>query len=542
MSGLNIYFILQICSHTDTYFFIYSLSITLFFFSKYKMGVCISHEYSKPNAEQAEILQDFSKFMKPEERPPMAVEHQMYDYRLVEEEQDDELFAIVCCPHSIGYERDKIALVDLDPTSETFCTILSEVHLTSNGDEPGRMNWAKSAESLGEMNKFVRRNIIVPCMNSGKIYVIAFENEKLWIEKEIRNDELIRKDVSCPYAVRSLPLKGAPVHVSTLGDRFGNGKGDFILIDRRTWEVRKKSEPTFSDYGGDFSLQPRHNLMISSEWGHPRLLRDGFMPSELENVSESFGARLHVWQISPPKLIQSINLDTCDGSLVICVKFLHNADCNHAFAISAIGSSIFHLHMNTLTKEWAADRVAHVPLLKVENWQSDEMPALLTDMIISMDDRWLYVCGFLHGVLWRFDIQDPFRVSLHGKINLGGIFDSFPEVRIKTSNAMEDRWWLPPETRSLPRGTKFRGGPALMQLSKDGCRLYVCNSFYKAWDAQFYPELISDGGQMIRVDIVDDEMQLNEKFLIDMKGQPNGPFVIRDIKFLDGDCTSDSFL
>lgn len=82
-------------------------------------------------------------------------------------------------------------------------------------------------------------------------------------------------------------------------------------------------------------------------------------------MSESFGARLHVWQISPPKLIQSINLDTCDGSLVICVKFLHNADCNHAFAISAIGSSIFHLHMNTLTKEWAADRVAHVPLLKV---------------------------------------------------------------------------------------------------------------------------------------------------------------------------------
>lgn len=77
------------------------------------------------------------------------------------------------------------------------------------------------------------------------------------------------------------------------------------------------------------------------------------------------------------------------------------------------------------------------------------------------------------------------------QINLGGIFDSFPEVRIKTSNAMEDRWWLPPETRSLPRGTKFRGGPALMQLSKDGCRLYVCNSFYKAWDAQFYPELIS---------------------------------------------------
>uniref|UniRef100_A0A1I7T6T7 Methanethiol oxidase n=1 Tax=Caenorhabditis tropicalis TaxID=1561998 RepID=A0A1I7T6T7_9PELO len=506
------------------------------------MGVCISHEYSKPSAQQAEILQDFAKFSKTEERPPMAVEHELYDYRLAEEEQDDELFAVVCCPHSIGFDRDKLALIDLDPTSSTFCTILSEIHLTSNGDEPGRMNWAKSAESLSEMSKLARRHIVVPCMNSGKIYVIGFEKERFWIEKEIGSDDLTRKDASCPYAVRSLPLKGAPVHVSTLGDKFGNGKGDFLLIDRRTWEIRKKSEPTSSAFGGDFSLQPRHNLLISSEWGHPRLLREGLSPSELENVSESFGSRLHVWQISPPKLLQSIDLDSSDGSLVVAVKFLHNADCNHAFAISAIGSSVFHLHMNTLSREWTADKVAHVPSLKVENWQSDEMPALLTDMIISMDDRWLYVCGFLHGIVWRFDIQDPFRVSLHAKINIGGIFESSPEVRVKTANAMEDRWWLPPEARSLPRGTPFRGGPALMQLSKDGSRLYVCNSFYKAWDAQFYPELISDGGQMVRVDIIGDEMRLNEKFLVDMKGQPNGPFVIRDIKFLDGDCTSDSFL
>ncbi|CAI2354761.1 unnamed protein product [Caenorhabditis sp. 36 PRJEB53466] len=507
------------------------------------MGICISQEYKKPTAQQEEILHDFSKFAKTEERPPMAVEHQMYDYAQAEEEQEDELFAIVCCPHSIGFASDKIALIDLDPTSDTYCSVLSEIQLTSKGDEPGRMNWAKSAESLSEMSRLERRNLIVPCMNSGKIYVLSFEEKKFKIEKEIRGDELFRKDVSCPYAVRSLPLKGAPVHVSTLGDRNGHGKGDFVLIDRKSWDVRQKSEPTFANFGGDFCLQPRHNLLISSEWGHPRLFRDGFSPSELENVSESFGSSLHVWQISPPKLLQSISLDPYSASLVTAVKFLHNADCNHAFAISAVGSSIFHLHMNTLSKEWVAERVAHIPSMKVERWQSDEIPALLTDMIISMDDRWLYVCGFLHGVVWRFDIQDPFRVTLYDKINLGGILESFPEVRVKTSNAMEDRWWLPPESRPLPRGTRFRGGPALMQLSKDGARLYVCNSFYKAWDAQFYPELISDGGQMVRVDIaVDDVMRLNEKFLVDMKGQPNGPFVIRDIKFLDGDCTSDSFL
>lgn len=93
------------------------------------------------------------------------------------------MFAIVCCPHSIGFEKDKIALVDLDPSSETYCTILSEIRLTSNGDEPGRMNWAKSAGTLTEMSSLVRRNLIIPCMNSGKIYIVAYENQRFKIEK-----------------------------------------------------------------------------------------------------------------------------------------------------------------------------------------------------------------------------------------------------------------------------------------------------------------------------------------------------------------------
>ena len=40
-------------------------------------------------------------------------------------------------------------------------------------------------------------------------------------------------------------------------------------------------------------------------------------------------------------------------------------------------------------------------------------------------------------------------------------------------------------------GISFRGGPATMQLSLDGKRLYVSNSIYRPWDTQFYPEIIS---------------------------------------------------
>ncbi|CAB3397326.1 unnamed protein product [Caenorhabditis bovis] len=505
------------------------------------MGICMTHQIPL-SVEQTEISEQFSKFRKTDQRPPMTIEHQTYDYKQNEEEQRDELFAVISCPHSIGYNNDKIALVDINPNSAQYCQIVTEIDLPSKGNEPGRMNWSKSSENFSDIDKIPRTHLIVPCMNSNKIYVINFENNTFKIEKIIRSEDLYRYDLSCPYAVNSLPINGAPVHISTMGDKNGHGKGDFILIDRKTWGLRPKSGNSFSSFGGNFSLQPRHNVIISCEWGQPRLFRDGLSASDLENFSESFGSTIHIWQISPSKLIQSIELNPSHGCLITAIRFLHNSDCNHAFACSAIGGSIFHLNMNTLTGEWFADRVAEIPSLKVEGWQSDEMPALLTDMVISMDDKWMYVCGFLHGIVWRFDIQDPFRVTLNTRINVGGILSIFPDVRVKPANTMEDPWWLPPEVRQTPKNTELRAGPALMQLSKDGERLYASNSFYKAWDAQFYPDLVTQGGQVVRIDITETSMKLNEKFLIDMKDYPNGPYVIRDIHFIDGDCTSDSFL
>lgn len=41
----------------------------------------------------------------------------------------------------------------------------------------------------------------------------------------IEGDCLKQRDLGCPYAVRTLPLTEAPVHISTLGDRDGHGKG-----------------------------------------------------------------------------------------------------------------------------------------------------------------------------------------------------------------------------------------------------------------------------------------------------------------------------
>jgi hypothetical protein len=41
----------------------------------------------------------------------------------------------------------------------------------------------------------------------------------------------------------------------------------------------------------------------------------------------------------------------------------------------------------------------------------------------------------------------------------------------------------------------------LAACSLDGRRLYVTNSLLSPWDAQFYPEMVAKGGQLLQVDV-----------------------------------------
>lgn len=486
------------------------------------------------------------------EKPPekIAIEHIGYNYESGKQAQ--EKLAVLSCPHSIGFHADRLAIVDLDESSENYCKIVSVLSFPDVGDEPGRINWTRSAPTLQTMPQVPRSHIVVPCMNSNRIYIVEVNDTDMKIVKTIDSELLKHYDMSCPYAVHVLPIKGAPVHIATMGDNYGHGKGDFLLIDRNSFEIRERhNRGGFYGFGGDFSFQTRRNLLIACEWGHPRLFRGGFTRSEIENVSESFGSRLHVWQISPGVLKESIDLGPFDGCLTTTVRFLHNPECNHAFACAAVGSSVFHLHMNTLTDKWSADKVFHVESIQVENWFASEMPALLTDLVISMNDRYAYVAGWLHGCIWQLDISDPFRTSVQNKIILGGLLGGVSEAFIKTPSIIQigqsnqfafvDTARQPEPSTTTVQGTVFRGGPAFLQLSLDGERLYVSNSFYKQWDSQFYPELIASGGQIVRVDI-DTEMRLSTTFLIDLKDMDGGPFLARDLRFFTGDCTSDTFL
>ena len=92
---------------------------------------------------------------------------------------------------------------------------------------------------------------------------------------------------------------------------------------------------------------------------------------------------------------------------------------------------------------------------------------LVIGQVLLDDDRWLYVSCWGTGELKQYDVADPFNPRETASIRLGGIVARQPH----------------PAAPGQPLG----GGPQMVEISRDGQRVYVTNSLYAAWDEVFYP-------------------------------------------------------
>jgi selenium-binding protein 1 len=75
----------------------------------------------------------------------------------------------------------------------------------------------------------------------------------------------------------------------------------------------------------------------------------------------------------------------------------------------------------------------------------------------------------------------------------------------------------------------------MVEVSRDGRRIYVTNSLYLAWDAQFYPEGIRGWAVKLDVDL-EGGMALDPEFFVDFSHERP-----HQIRLQGGDSSSDSF-
>ncbi|NP_001087138.1 methanethiol oxidase [Xenopus laevis] len=450
----------------------------------------------------------------------------------------EEIVYLPCIYRSTGINKpDYLATVDVDPKSPTYSQVIHRLPMPNVNDELHHSGWNTCSSCYGDSSK-VRNKLILPCLISSRVYVVDVGTDPRAprLHKTVEPHEVYWK---CGLANlhTSHCLGCGEIMISALGDPCGNGKGGFVLLDGETFEVKGnwEAEGETAQFGYDFWYQPRHNVMISTEWGAPKAFALGFKMEDV--LAGQYGHSLNVWDWTEHRLVQTIDLGK-DGLIPLEIRFLHNPDADQGLVGCALSSSIFRFYKEKDGK-WAAEKVIQVPSKKVEGWALPEMPGLITDILISLDDRFLYFSNWLHGDIRQYDITNIRNPKLVGQIFLGGSIQKGGPVAVQEDKELECQ----PDPVTV-KGKIIPGGPQMIQLSLDGKRIYVTSSIYSIWDKQFYPDMLKEGAVMLQIDVDTEKggLKLNPNFLVDFGKEPDGPVLAHELRYPGGDCSSDIWI
>jgi len=442
----------------------------------------------------------------------------------------EEILYIPCINPNYKENSKPDYLVTVDVHKDKGGKVIHRLPMPNVGDELHHFGWNACSNCYGDSSK-VRNKLIFPCLNSNRIYIVDTSIPSApKIEKVIEPSEMEGRDLCAPHTTHCIP--SGEVLISTMGDKNENNKGSFLILDGDTFEVKGTWGDKTVPYGYDYWYQPRHNVMVSSEWGAPSVFRKGFNVEDVANGK--YGHSINLWSWKERTFLQSLDLGP-EGVMPLEVRFLHNPKASEGFVGCALYAKVFRF-FKTECGEWKTEKAIDVPPKTVENWVLPDMPGVMTDVVISLDDKFLYFSNWVHGDIRQYDITDTCKPKLVGQLFLGGSICSDGPVKVIKDEELKSQ----PDPVFV-KGKRVEGGPQMIQLSLDGKRLYVTTSLFSAWDKQFYPEMIKKGSMLLQVDVNTHKggLTLNPEFLVDFGDEPDGPVLAHEIRYPGGDCTSD---
>jgi methanethiol oxidase len=439
-----------------------------------------------------------------------------------------ERHAFVATLNANGNGRpDEIAVVDVDSHSAKYGQVVGNVAMTHTGDELHHFGWNACSSALcpyAPHPHVERRYLVVPGLRSSRIYIIDTKPDPTQpkIVKVIEPEEVAsRAGYTRLHTVHCGP---DGIYISALGNPEGEGPGGVMMLDHFDFQVLGRWEvdrgPQFLAY--DFWWHLGHDTMLTSEWGTPNMIEGGLIPDLLMN--SKYGRQLHVWDLRRRRHSQAIDFGK-EQQLTLELRPAHDPTRTYGFvnvvlSLKDLSSSIW--VWNREDGKWSVKKVIEIPAEPADAEKLPPalkpfkaVPPLVTDIDLSLDDRFLYVACWGTGELRQYDVSDPFNPKLTGSVHIGGI------VR----------------RAGHPKNPKaaLNGGPQMVEISRDGRRVYFTNSLYRAWDDQFYPDGIKSW--MVKVDATPaGGMSFDPKFFVEF-----GDLRSHQVRLEGGDASSDSY-
>jgi selenium-binding protein 1 len=442
----------------------------------------------------------------------------------------EELAYVALLASGDNGKKDALGVVDTDPASQTFGKLINKVELPNGGNELHHFGWNACSSHLcayAPNPHMERRYLVVPGTHSSRIHIIDTQPDprRPRLTKVIEGDEVMAKTgYAAPHTVHCGP---DGIYLNALGSTTGDGPGGIFVLDHETFEVKGAWEmdrgPQYLAY--DFWWHLGHDTMITSEWGTPNMVSSGVNPELL--LGGKYGNALHVWDLRKRKHVQKLELGA-EQQMVLELRPAHDPRKAYGFvgvviSLADLSSSIWMWYLDQATGTWKTRKVIEIPaepadpkVLPPLLQGFGAVPPLVSDINLSLDDSMLYVSCWGTGELRQYDVSDPFNPKLVGTLRIGGI------VRRAS------------HPKSPLRG--LNGGPQMVEISRDGRRVYITNSLYTPWDAQFYPDGIK--GWMAKID-ADPKggIAFDENFFVEFE---NG-LLPHQVRLQGGDASSDSF-
>lgn len=434
-------------------------------------------------------------------------------------------YVVAFNPNVSNGRRDALCVVDVDPDSPSHSRVVGHVDMPNVGDELHHFNWNACSAALcpyAAHPHIERRYLMVPGLRSSRIHVIDIkpDPQRPQIVKVIEANEIAdRTGYSRPHTIHCGP---DAIYVSALGTPAGEGPGGLFVIDHESFDVLGRWEvergPQYLAY--DFWWHLGHDVLLTSEWGTPNMIENGLNPDLL--MANEYGRAIHVWDLRRRRHLQSLEMGEGE-QMPLELRPAHDPTRTYGFvgvvvSTKDLSGSIWLWHRDK--DAWAVRKIITVP---AEAAEPDKLPPalkpfkavppLITDINLSLDDKYLYVSCWGTGELRQYDVSDPFNARFVGAVRLGGI----------VSHAAH------------PKTGPLNGGAQMVELSRDGRRIYLTNSLYSTWDSQFYPEGIR--GWMTRINVGPaGAMSVDPDFFVPFEGERP-----HQVRLEGGDASSDSY-